>query len=116
MTLTPEQVVQQNLDGYNNRDIDCFMLSFSDEIALFEFGQPEPITKGKTAIRDRYLKLFNQSPNLHSDILTRTVFGNVIIDHERIAGRNGSSDILELVMIYEVEGEKIVRMTTIRKS
>jgi hypothetical protein len=40
--------------------------------------------------------------------------GNKVIDHESIVGRKGSDFPIEIVMIYEVSGDKIVRMTVIR--
>lgn len=113
--LTPEQVVQANLDSYNQRDIDGFMLAFSDDIAIFTFPDAAPTTVGREAVRQLYAGLFQRSPELHSNIVNRITFDNKVIDHESIVGRNGSPDILELVLIYEVRDEKIFRITVIRK-
>jgi hypothetical protein len=112
---SPEQVVQQNLDAYNRRDIEGFMRSFSDSIAICELRQHEPVTVGLSAVRTRYAQLFERSPNLHSDIVLRIVLGNKVIDHERITGRNGATEPVELVLIYEVQGSTIFRITVIRK-
>ena len=109
-----EGVVQSNLDAYNQRDIDQFMAVVSDEISLFTFGESHPSLVGKEAIRDFYAALFENSPDLHSIILSRLVIGNKVIDHESITGRNGSSDVVELVLIYEVEQDAIVRITVMR--
>jgi hypothetical protein len=78
-----------------------------------EFGNELRIA-GSVAIRDRYAAVFANSPALHSSILKRMVIGNKVIDHERITGRMGSSDALELVLIYVVQDAKINRVTTIR--
>lgn len=112
---TPEEVVQENLDFYNQRNIEGFMSSFTDSITLFMFGKSEPIAQGKEAIRKLYKELFDDSPKLHSTILHRTIIGNKVIDHESIRGRKGSKKPVKLVMIYEVSGDKIVRMTVIRE-
>ena len=112
---TPTDVVQENLDFYNQRDIDGFMSSFTDSIGLFLFGKTEPVASGKTEIRSLYKELFDDSPELHSTILHRAVIGNKIIDHELIKGRKGSDKAIKLVMIYEVSGDKIIRMTVIRE-
>ena len=40
---TPADIVQENLDFYNQRNIEGFMSSFSDSIALFMFGKTEPV-------------------------------------------------------------------------
>ena len=112
---SPETIVQENLDCYNRRNIDGFMQSFTDDIALYEFGNPEPSYQGKEAIRAAYQRLFDQSPELHSTIVHRTVLGNKVIDHESITGRSGKADVLELVMVYEVNDTHITRMTVLRK-
>ena len=111
---TPADVVQENLDYYNQRNIEGFMSSFSDTIALYLFGKSDPVAFGKEAIRKLYKDLFDVSPKLHSTILHRIVLGNKVIDHESIKGRKGSKKRTKLVMIYEVSGDKIVRMTVIR--
>lgn len=112
---SPTEVVQENLDFYNQRNIEGFMSSFSDSIALFMFGKTEPVAKGKDAIQKLYKELFDDSPKLHSTILHRAVIGNKVIDHESIKGRKGSKKPVKLVMIYEVSGDKIVQMTVIRE-
>jgi hypothetical protein len=112
--MTAEQIVQQNLESYNKRDIEGFMSSFSDDIALYTFGETKPTTVGLVAVRQRYQTLFAQSPNLHSTIVKRMVLGNKVIDHERIVGRMGAATPVEMVLIYEVSKGKIVRVTAIR--
>ncbi len=113
--LTVEQVVQSNLEAYNNRDIEKFMSWFSEDVELYSFSEMKLIASGKPAIEKLYKELFAASPNLNSTILKRIVFDNKVIDHESIVGRKGSKDILELIMIYEVKNEKIIKMTVVKK-
>jgi hypothetical protein len=110
--MTPEQVVQANLDAYNARDLDTFMFWFADNAEMAEFGSDLSVSGG--AIRERYAAVFAASPALHSTILKRIVIGNKVIDHEQIIGRMGASEALELVLIYVVQGNKIISVTTIR--
>lgn len=112
--MMPEQIVQQNLDSYNKRDINGFMSSFSENISLYTYGQIQPTTVGLAALRQRYQALFDQSPKLHSTIVKRMVLGNKVIDHEHIVGRMGADTPVEMILIYEVENEKIVRVTVIK--
>jgi hypothetical protein len=112
---TPEQVVQLQLEAYNEGDIDKFMSVFSDDIELWTLGEDQPWAKGKDAVTAVYAKLFENSPELHSEIITRTVIGNKVIDYERITGRNGGN-VLYLVMIYEVRDGKIFRATAVREN
>lgn len=112
---SPEQVVQQNLDFYNQRDIEGFMRSFSEDIVFYNFDDHAITASGRDEVRKLYTALFDASPTLHSTILKRIVFDNKVIDHESIVGRKGSSDILELVLIYEVKKDKISKVTVMRK-
>ena len=112
---TPEQIVQENLNFYNHRNIEGFMSSFSEDIKMYNLGDPNPTVIGLDAVRKVYTGLFERSPKLHSNILKRIVIGNKVIDHESIRGRNGMDGILELVLIYEVNEQKINKITVIRK-
>ena len=114
-SLSVEQVVQSNLEAYNNRDLEKFMSWFSEDIELYNFSEMKLIASGKPAIEKLYKELFAVSPNLHSTILKRIVFDNKVVDHESIVGRKGDSEVLEIVMIYEVKDGKIYKMTSIRK-
>ncbi len=113
--ISPEQVVQQNLDFYNKRDIEGFMSCLSDSITLHNFSDNKITAMGLTEVRKLYTELFETSPKLHSTILKRIVFDNKVIDHESIVGRRGATDIVELVLIYEVKNDKIYKVTVMRK-
>ena len=111
----PETVVQGSLDAYNNHDFDKFMSYFSDDIEMYELHEGEPSVKGIEEVRKRYKAYFDASPELHSEIKNRMVFGNKVIDYEYITGARGSKEPYELIFMYEVEDDKIVRTTAIRK-
>ncbi len=113
--MTPEQVVQKQLETYNNRDLKGFMSVIDPQVVFYNFSDGQKTIEGANACEEFYAALFEASPDLHSTILTRTIFGNKVIDHESITGRNGNSDVLELVLIYEVHSEKITKVTVLRK-
>jgi len=113
--MTPEEVVQKQLETYNNLDIEGFMSVIDANITMHDFSTGEITLEGYDACKKLYVDLFEASPKLHSKILTRTVFDNKVIDHEYITGRKGSDTPLELVLIYEVNNEKITKMTVMRK-
>ena len=112
--MNPEEVVQKQLDYYNNLDIDGFMSVIDQEINVYEFSNGAILLKGYTDFRNYYANLFDKSPELHSKILNRTVFGTKVIDHEYITGRNGSATPKGLILIYEVKNDKIYKITVIR--
>lgn len=112
---TTEIIVQANLDAYNNHDIELFMSFFSEDVEIHHFNDGKKTAMGIKEVRAIYEPYFKASPNLHSKILNRIVFDNKVIDHEYITGARGNSEPFELVMIYEVENDKIVKMTAIRQ-
>jgi hypothetical protein len=112
---TPEQIVQQQLDTYNNRDIDGFMATMSHDVALYNFGESTPSATGFDAIKAIYTNLFEKSPQLHSTLINRIVMGNKVLDHESITGRMGNTEAIELVVLYEVKDQKIFKLNVIRK-
>lgn len=115
LTPTPTQVVQRQLDAYNARDIEAFVAVFADDAELFDLGNPSPTTVGKAAVRARYQGLFDASPKLHSVVLNRTAFGHVVVDLEQISGRNGSAEVMDLMMIFEVRNGLICRAHAVRQ-
>ncbi|WKN44597.1 nuclear transport factor 2 family protein [Tunicatimonas pelagia] len=109
-TETVEEIVQRQLDAYNARDIDAFMDTYADSIALYSFPN-ELRTKGKEAMRTTYSQLFERTPNLYAEIKNRIVIGNKVIDQEYV---RAGERFIDAVAIYEVADGKIVRVTFIR--
>lgn len=104
LTPTPEMLVQQQLNGYNVRDIEAFLAPYSDSITLYDFGG-KLLTKGKQQLREQYTKYFDRSPDLHCQLLNRMVQGNTVIDQENITitGRKSFGGIA----VYKIENGKI---------
>lgn len=113
--MTPEQVVQKSMESYNDRNIEEFMSVMDANVTFHNFADGALTMKGAEACSEFYSTLFDNSPNLNSTVLTRTVFGNKVIDHEYIVGRNGNKEAIELVLIYEVQQKKIVKVTVLQK-
>ena len=111
---TPEQIVQKQLDTYNDRDIEGFMSIISNDVSLYNLGESDPIASGHDRVKEIYTNLFQKSPKLHSTLKNRMVMGNKVIDHESITGRLGNDEVLELIVIYEVKADKIFKITVIR--
>ncbi len=106
----PVAIVQEQLDAYNNRDIDAFLATYSEEVQLFNY--PETKTgEGQEQMRKMYQGFFENTPDLNCEIKKRIVIGNKVIDEEylTINGQNFSA-----VAIYEVENGKIARVTFIQ--
>lgn len=106
--ITPEDLVQQQLNAYNARNLEAFLEPYSDSVKIYNFPD-NLIGKGKTMMRQQYGKMFNQLPNLHCEIKKRIINGNTVIDHESVSGI-GQRQNAEAVAIYQIETNKIVNI------
>jgi len=101
-------VVQRQVEAYNARDLDRFVASYSDTIAIFRMPSTEPVISGKIELAKFYAGQRFNLPGLRAEIVNRIVLGNKVIDHERVWGvREGA---IEIAAVYEVTGELIERV------
>ena len=108
---TPLQLIQRQLNAYNEQNIDAFLDTYADDIELYAF--PDSLTcKGKDALRKRYEPMFKRCPDLHCEIKNRTIQGNVIIDKEYVTGIGKQP--LEAIAIYTVVNGKIKKVHFIK--
>lgn len=107
-----EAVVQRQLDAFNARDIYALLKVYADDAQLFEHPATL-LASGAAELRQRFSVRF-QEANLHAALLKRIVSGAMVIDHEKVTRTfpEGPGEI-ELVMIYEVKGDRIVKAWTI---
>ncbi len=106
-----ENIVQTQLDAYNNRDLDAFMATYSNDIKLYNYPN-KLTTDGHEQMKKGYKNWFDNTPDLRAFIKKRIVIGNKVIDHEQVTA-NGK--IFNAVAIYEVENGKINKVTFIRE-
>ena len=106
MAGTPEEVVQEQVEAYNARDVDAFLATYHPEAGLFNHPEGETVAAGREAMRQIYARLFEETPDLHVDITDRIVHGKFVIDREAVRGFPGR-DVHHAVAIYEVAGETI---------
>lgn len=106
-----ENIVQRQVNAYNARNLEAFLENFSDDIEIYTF--PNILqTKGKEAYKKGFASFFQRYPNLHCEILNRTVKGNTVIDHEYVKFAEG--DYSEVIVIYKIENEKIAKVYFVR--
>lgn len=105
-------VIQRQLDAYNGHDLELLVSLYSEDAELFEY----PCTllaRGRKAIKDRFHQRFSE-PNLQARLLSRSVMGSIVVDHERVNRMfsDGTGE-RELIMIYEVLDNRIRRAWSI---
>lgn len=64
--------------------------------------------KGHDELRRRYGDLFEASPDLNCRIVNRMRIGQYIVDEEEVTGARGSPTLVHAVVVYRVDGDKIV--------
>jgi hypothetical protein len=112
--MTIEQVVEKQMHAFDNRDIESMMTVFNNDIKIISFSDNKILIDGFEECEKMYSDLFKHSPKLYAEILNTIIFENKAIVHEFIFGRNGSDKKTEQVIIFEVENEKISKISIIR--
>jgi hypothetical protein len=109
-----EQLANDQLTAWNNKDIKKFIESYSDSVRVLAY--PNTLTYvGKQKLREKYQRFFKEGPQLRCEIVKRIVFGNKIIDYERITGYKDNW-VNEAVAIYTIANNKISEVCFLNKS
>jgi hypothetical protein len=113
--MTIDQIIDDQMLAFNNRDIKKMMPLYSEEIKVFNHTDNTIVIDGINECEKMFTTLFDNSPNLYAEIIKTINFDNKVIVHEYVCGRNGSDEKTEQVVIFEVKNQKITRMDLIRK-
>ncbi len=102
------QLADQQLEGYNNRDMEAFLLPYSDSVKVY-YNLKELGYQGKDKMRENYEGMFSGLSHLHCELVNRIVFENTVIDHERVSFQreNGQGGSMEAIAIYKIKHGKI---------
>ena len=107
---TPIALAQRQLNGYNFRNIEAFLEPYAEDVEVFVLPD-KLLFKGKEEMRKAYSTRFDNTPDLHFELMNRIVQGNMVIDKERI--QEGGKK-REAVAMFQVEGNKIKKVYFIR--
>lgn len=111
--MTPEQVVQKQLDAYNACDIEAFCATCARDIVVRDH-EGKPLCRGVKEVRERYEPIFKDNPHQMAIIEQRLCGGPFVVDEEVVEGRADGVRRRALI-IYKVAGEVVGEMTIIRK-
>ena len=95
-----EKVVQRQLDAYNAHDLQAFVATYSDDVSVYKVPATSPTMSGKQQLTEFYRDSRFSLPDLHAELLHRSVVGNKVIDHERILGLR--NEPVDAVVAYVV--------------
>ncbi|ATL42597.1 amidohydrolase family protein [Elizabethkingia sp. HX WHF] len=110
--ITPELLVQQQLNAYNARNIEAFLEPYSDDVEIYTFPNTL-ISKGKDEMRKSYTQMFAKMSNLHCELKGRIIQGNIVIDRESVSGMISNTKV-EATAVYEIKNHKIIKVYFIR--
>jgi hypothetical protein len=109
----PAAVVQRQLEAYNHRDLEGLLAIYAEDAELFEHPS-KLLAKGTAALRERFAARF-QEPNLRAVLLSRTVMGTMVIDHEEVHRTFPEGPgCVRLLMIYDVQDGRIAKAWTVQ--
>jgi hypothetical protein len=101
---TPEQIVQRQVNAYNHHDAQVFAETYAAGAVV---QRPGTYVRTRAAIASAYESLFTSNPQLHVEIVERTVNGESVVDKERVSGfANGGG--LDAIVTYTVTDGEIV--------
>ena len=110
--MSPTEIVQRQLDTYNGRDLEGFMALFAEDCVIADLNGA--VTQnGKSAVRERYARLFAEFPENRARLIHRIAVGDVVIDHEEVTRAPGQS--FHAAAIYTVKDGLIARVDFVRE-
>ena len=104
--------VQAQLDAYNARDVDAFLAAYAED-AVIEDARGTVLMRGRDEMRAGYAPMFDESPDLRCELVSRIRAGDYVIDEERVTGHSVGQDV-HAVLVYHVAGGLIDHVRFIR--
>ena len=108
----PQQIVQcvTFIDAFNARDVDRVVGCFHAD-AVMQNDAGHVFAQGAEAIRAHFGGFLTQSPNLHSEILSRIHVGSWVVQEEHVTGLVLGEPVpdFHIPSAYRVEDGKIVK-------
>jgi hypothetical protein len=108
--MDPVELLERHMDAFNRRDLEEF-LSYYHEDQVGEDGDGKFIVQGREAQRAFLAVVFEQSPDLHCEILNKMRVGPFVVLVEYTTGWHAEGFPTEIrdIVIYRIEDDKITR-------
>jgi hypothetical protein len=100
-----DDTVERQVRAYNERDLEEFVACYSQDVFV-EDGDGGVLISGRDEMRERYGRLFERSPDLHAEILTRIRVGSYVVDEERVTGRPDGD--MRAVVVYRLDDDGLI--------
>jgi hypothetical protein len=100
--MRPIDIVQQQLEAYNARDLQGFLELFAEEVEVWRMPANLPSLLGRAALGEFYANERFNRPQLHAELVNRIALGDTVVDHERVSGIRETP--FEVIAVYRVSG------------
>lgn len=104
-------VVDRQHEAYNRHDVEAFLATYADSVAVQTLGDTLVIT-GKRRLRESTEAWFAGAPAARTEVVDRMVLGPFVVDRQRVSGGPEGAP-LEAIGIYEVREGLIRRVWSI---
>ena len=104
-------VVDRQHDAYNRHDVEAFLATYADSVAVQTLGDTVVVT-GKARLRESTRSWFAGAPDARTEVVERMVLGPFVVDRQRVSGGSEGTP-LEAIGIYEVREGLIRRVWSI---
>lgn len=108
--ITQADIVNKQIQAYNNHDLEAFLATYDPEIQLFDLKTNSILVHGLKELEKHYQEFFEGNPKVHVTSKNKIVEGNLVIYHEEITGLNGTQTTTSPVVIFEVINQLITRV------
>lgn len=108
----PRRVAEAQIEAFNRRDLDGFMLLYAEDAVVAEFPSGKVLWQGKAAIRERYGSMFKAGNLPTVRVPSRVVDGVFVVDYEEWDAKPGEPG--HATWMYEIRGGLIRRGWTVR--
>jgi hypothetical protein len=108
--LPKHPAVDAQVEAYRKRDLHAFLEPYADQVTVRIVNNPDLTIHTKVELAARYKVLFEASPKLSLNILSRHIQGDWVEDVEEIQYLRGDSNVLKFQVRYRISNEKIVEV------
>lgn len=98
--------VDAQLDAFNRQALADFAACFSLNVRMASLTGGV-FLEGRAALDDYYRDLWHREPAIRAAVLYRGVVGDMVVDHERITGRQSRADSVSVVT-YRVAADGLI--------
>ncbi|NHF59429.1 SnoaL-like domain-containing protein [Flavobacteriaceae bacterium TP-CH-4] len=105
--VSPEIVVQKQVEAYNQRDLDAFASCYSENV-LVQYFPSDTLYMGRETLRNNYQNYYENTPETGVEVIKRISIGNKVIDEEKASDMGKTQ---RQVAIYEVNNGLIDSMS-----